>query len=423
MQFTITLRRALALVLSSTALLLAALPSSAVPAFARQTGKACSSCHFQHFPVLNDFGQEFKAGGYVDIKNKPLTGNDLSLADSLYVSLFSKFRFIKTDGSEAPGMKSTHSGEWQLPDEFALLAGGRIGKNVGFLIEGALANGSESVLAGFKLPAIWEVGGDFKLGVVPFSTDSLGASYGFELLSTGAVQNIRASEAEFETSAQQYVFFQDGTSSAAGFTFLVHSPSFYASITPFMPNHLPGGDSNLGGLNATYFRAVATPKLIDGWSLAAGVQAWTGNNVRIGDGTSTVTTKGWAVDGQAHGAVAGMPLGVYLAHASAPGTSAEATSPNLFNPNPNRRSATTITAELGVIPQKSTVLLSYRQADDGSATNSGDNAFTLGVTYNLYQNLKFEAVHSTRDGNRFGPSGGGATGGGAQTMLVLAVGY
>ena len=38
--------------------------ASAVPAFARQTGMACSACHYQHFPLLNGFGRAFKASGF-----------------------------------------------------------------------------------------------------------------------------------------------------------------------------------------------------------------------------------------------------------------------------------------------------------------------------------------------------------------------
>jgi hypothetical protein len=38
--------------------------ASAIPAFARQTGMACSACHQQHYPVLNGFGQAFKSAGY-----------------------------------------------------------------------------------------------------------------------------------------------------------------------------------------------------------------------------------------------------------------------------------------------------------------------------------------------------------------------
>ncbi|MBI4754423.1 MAG: cytochrome C, partial [Betaproteobacteria bacterium] len=31
-------------------------PSEATPAFARQMGKACVTCHFQHYPALNTYG-------------------------------------------------------------------------------------------------------------------------------------------------------------------------------------------------------------------------------------------------------------------------------------------------------------------------------------------------------------------------------
>jgi hypothetical protein len=439
MQYRITPRQLVALLFALAATLLAAMPASALPAFARQTGKACSSCHFQHFPVLNEFGMDFKSSGYVDIKNKPVSGTDLSLADTLYSALFTKLRFQKTngtDGTDESGlkMKSTHSGEWQLPDEFSFLLGGRIGKNAGFVVEAGLNNGGGNVLAGFKMPFAFPLNDEgMKLSVVPFSTDNLGASYGFELLSTGAVRNIRASEHNEETSAQQYVFFTpEESGSAAGISFVFYDPKYYVTLTPFTPNHVPGGDSNLGGLNATYFRAAFTPHVGD-WALAAGVQAWTGNNVRVrGEGpggVDIVKTKGWAVDAQAQGAVAGMPLGVYLAHAQAPGTAADATSRNLFNPQARARKATSLTAELGVLPAKATVLASYRKADDGSATSSSDNAFSIGGTYQIYQNVRLELVHSVRQKGaegvgRYGPSGDlGAVGGTSLTTFLLSAAY
>jgi hypothetical protein len=287
------------------------------------------------------------------------------------------------------------------------------------------------VLAGFKIPFVWELGSDgMKASVVPFSTDNLGASYGFELLSTGAVRNIRVSEHNEETSAQQYVFFTpEESGAAAGFSFVLYDPKFFVSVTPYTPNHTPGGDSNLGGLKATYLRAAFTPRIGD-WALAAGVQIWSGNNVRVGagPGVEQVKTKGWAIDAQAQGAVAGMPLGVYLAHAKAPGSSAGA-APNHFNREAHARTATSITAELGVIPAKVTLMASLRRADDGSAASSSDNAFSLGATYQMYQNVQLQAVHSTRQKSagvgRYGPtdSATGAVGGGALTTLMLSAAY
>ena len=458
MSFPHPLRRFMTLAFTLAALLLAAMPSSAVPAFARQTGKACSSCHFQHYPLLNEFGMDFKASGFVDMKNKPLAGKELSLADSLYASLFTKIRYQKSNGHDGLNadegtVKSTHSGELQFPDEFALLMGGRIGQNVGFMLEGQLA-GEGAVLAGFKMPMMWELGG-MKAGAVPFTTDALGASYGFELLNTGAVRNVRASEHRSETSAQQYVFFQstgprsgetdpvtgatvrNTAGAATGVALALYDPRFFVVVAPHTPNHLPGSGGQLGSLNAMYFRAAFTPSF-ESWSMAVGVQAWSGKNVRFNDGgaglfsndVATVSTKGWAIDAQAQGSVAGMPLGVYLAHAKAPGTQAGSTTPNLFNANANARTATTVTAELGVLPQKVTVLASYRRADNGAATYSSDNAFTLGATYQLYQNLQFQLVHSKRqkgsgDVGRYGPhyAAGDTVAGNALTTLMLSAGF
>lgn len=426
--------RWLAALLALLATLLATTPSQAVPAYARQTGKVCSSCHFQHFPALNDFGMDFKASGYVDIKNKPLAGKDLSVADSLYGGIFTKIRYQKSngkDGTDGNGdpLKSTHSGELQFPDEFALLLGGRVAPNIGFLLEGQLASGGDAVLAGFKMPMIWPLGeSGMKGGVVPYTTDGLGASYGFELLNTGAVRNVRISEHRNETSAQQYVFFQDH-GAATGFAFTLYDPSFFVVLAPFTPNHLPGSGSNVGGLSSTYLRAAFTPT-VAGWSLAAGVQVWAGNKARVDDGGSLLigATKGWSIDAQAQGAVAGMPLGVYLAHAKAPGSSAGGTA-NLFNANPNGRTATTITAELGVLPQKATVIVALRRADNGAASYSGDNAVTLGGTFQIYQNVQLQLAHSTRGKKngvgRYGPNvpADGSKGGSAMTTLMLAAGF
>src|SRR3972149_3792151 len=71
----------------------------AVPAFARQTGMACNSCHFQHFPILNEFGRSFKAGGYTTIGGQSfLEGGFLSLPSVLNASLVTKIMYQKSNG-------------------------------------------------------------------------------------------------------------------------------------------------------------------------------------------------------------------------------------------------------------------------------------------------------------------------------------
>ena len=49
--------------LLGAALLAAARPAHAIPAFARKYGLPCSACH-EAWPMLNNFGQTFKDNGY-----------------------------------------------------------------------------------------------------------------------------------------------------------------------------------------------------------------------------------------------------------------------------------------------------------------------------------------------------------------------
>ncbi len=461
------LTRIVSLVAAFVATALTAVPSQAMPAFARQTGKACVSCHFQHMPALNEYGQEFKAGAYTDMgKQAQVTGKELTIPGIFNASLYTKIRYQLTNGTDGndvhgEAVKTTHSGELQFPDEFALLIGGRVTQNIGFMIENQFAGGGTGVLAGFKLPFSYTLGKTMRWGVTPFLTDGLGASYGFELLSTGAVRNIRASEHRSETSALQYVFFNstgprnsggetdDVTGSinraaggaASGLAFSVWNPQYYVVYTQYTPHHLVEAGSNVGGLNAGLLRAVWTPTFGD-WALGIGVQSYIGGSMRFNDDGGAiqyVTTKGMGFDVQAHGSLGNMPLGVYLTHARAPGTPAAntgltASDPvNLFNNNANTRRATALTAELGVIPNKATVLLSYRVANNGSTSASDggkDNAWSIGGTYQLAQNVQFQLVHSTRSDRangqgRYGPNlpAQGTKSGNSLTTFMLSAGF
>jgi len=446
--------------------------ASAMPAFARQTGKACNTCHFQHYPILNEYGMEFKAGGYTDMgKQGEVKGKGLSIPGIFNASLFTKIRYQKDngkDGSDAVGapIKTTHSGEIQFPDEFALLIGGRVTDNIGFMMENQFANSpltggaGGGFLAGFKLPMTFKVGKGMKAGVTPFLTDGLGAAYGFEQLSTGAVRNIRSNEHRNETSAHQYVFY-GGTGpvdlggatdpvtglanvrlnagAASGIAFSLWDPAFQVAYTRWTPHHIAQAGSNVGGVGAGLLRAVWTPTFGD-WSLGVGLQSYQGSNMRfLNAGTvHYVDTRGTAFDFQAHGALGNMPLGVYFTHATAPGQAAAVVSKNLFNNNVNTRKATVIMGELGVLPNKATVTLAYRSANSGNnaVTDGGnDSGWTLGGTYQLAQNVQLQLDHSTRTSAANGVGRYGVTNcvaptcinpttrGSAMTTFMLSAGF
>jgi len=410
--------------LSAPLLLLATVHGStvarAIPAYARQTGLACSGCHTQHFPTLNALGRRFKLDGFTLIgAQAKVEGSRLSLPASLNASMFMKLRAQKTNGKDLGIIRTTNSWELQFPDEFVLFIGGRVSENIGFVLEGQLPEGGAAVLASFKIPFSYKIGG-VQASVIPFTTDGLGASFGFELLNTGAVRNIRVMEHRNDFSAQQYV----GTSSpGSGAAFVVGNQHFFANFTRWAPVHLATADGLANPFPTANYARVALTPAVGKWELGFGAQAWFGSaKVDDGSGNSTFTTtdtKAWAADGQAEGLVGTLPLGVFLSYARSAGTGV-GDNPNLFNGRPRDRTAFAVAGELGVLPERGTVLLAYRHGDNGKATNYQDRSVTVGGIYQLHQNVQFQLNYSFRSGDAYDPKPGN---GDQLLTLMLAVGF
>lgn len=395
--------------------------SQAVPAFARQTGQACQACHFQHYPALTAFGRAFKAGGFTMVGGQSLIEGDLlSVPSVLNASIVLKVRYQKTNGEgttkttsayeldPATGLiglvettedtrdKGTNKGELQFPDEAALFLGGRVGEHVGFALEMGLGGEGADNFTSFKIPFVYKVGG-VNLSVIPFTTDALGVSFGFELLNTGAVRNQRILEHRSDISAQQYI----GTATAAeGFAFVAAHDMGFINFSLWGPSHYA---TDVGPLSQ-YFRAAVTPK-VGAWDLGAGVQWW-GGKTKVGSDVGDApageyNTKAWAVDAQAQGSVGRMPLGVYLTYADAK-KSNDGEPVNVFNSSKHgAKKAWTILAELGVLPNRVTLAAGYRSGDKGTAANNKQNAVILGITYLFIQNVELQLNYSRYSGSYY----------------------
>jgi len=388
------------------AVLTAGLPrlGAAVPAFARQTGQSCSACHFQHFPTLTAFGETFKSGNYALVGGQSMVEGDiLSLPAVLNLSMILKMKYVKTDGGSRQG---ADRGEFQMPDEASIFLGGRVGKNIGFLVEGQLADESSPVFASFKMPIGFEALGG-RVSLIPFATEGLGTPFGFELLSTGAVRNVRSFEERAATSAQQYVVGGSGEGIAEGVAFVVSGRTGFANLTLWTPNH---GTVALDR-PAYYWRVAMTPTFGE-WKLGAGMQLWTGSATTVNQQTSAV-----AFDVQAHGETNGLPLGMYLSYTRAPGTPIGAApgDTNFFNRLPQAQRAFAVAAELGVLPGRVTVGAAYRDARNGlnelqpptwpaplgvgGVARDVDRAMTAMVTVMLAQNVEVHSSYSEFFGN------------------------
>jgi hypothetical protein len=403
--------------------------ASALPVFARQTGMACSACHFQHFPLLNGFGRAFKAAGFTMMGAQgKIEGDRLSIPDTLNMNFLTSLGYVKTNQDPtvidttkfSAQSKNAGSGAFYLPGangEASLFAGGRVSDFAGWLSEITLS-GAAAIDSG-KLAILPQVNDTFRAGVVPFTTNGQGASYGFEYLNTGAnaihmisntVGNAAAGGNEFANaiSAQQYI----GTATAAdGAAFVVNSDFGFINVTKYNQTGLAAAQS--ASLGSTYARAAYVFDL-SGWDSAIGVQNWSGVSLNDGGGTATAATmaesKAWAIDGQMQGALGEMPTGFYFSYARAP-VSDIAGVTNAFNVNPATGTAGTLTkssfsidAEIGVIPEVATIGAAIRRGKSGvdvagNGTNASDNAIYLTATYKIAQNMLARLSYVSQSGD------------------------
>jgi len=390
--------------------------ASAIPAFARQTGMACTACHAQHFPILNGFGRAFKAGGYTMMGAQgKVEGDHLSLPDTLNASIVMKIRYQDNNTAGPVGAsdsvgQNAGGGQLQFFDEFALLFGGRIADNVGFILEGQMMN-TGPLAASFRMPFTYDLGAA-KLSVTPFTTDAFSAQYGYELSSGGIMRANRWAEHRAETSAVQYLAnggdsAANGLGGATGFAFVAQNDMGFINLTKFNTSVLPGGSNSNNGaggdLDSNYVRIVATPTVAN-WAMVVGLGKASGSSYsNIAGGK--IDTDQTFFDFQAQGEVAGKELGVYFQHAKAPAGQGVRNAYNVSNCaagtacNPDKK-ATVIGADYSVIPHVLSIGAAYRGADTGgAAATNGDDAWTITGVYDLYQNVALHINYSSYSGS------------------------
>jgi hypothetical protein len=380
--------------------------ASAIPAYARQVGMACSACHQQHFPILNSFGRAFKAGGYTMMGAQgKVEGDHLSIPDTLNLSMIIKARYLKDNRTRTTGATNTRAanngdGAWEMFDEFALLGGGRIADNVGFFFEGQMLQ-TGPLMGIMRMPFVWDMGGA-KFSVVPFTTDGGGVIVGYELSSGGILRANRWAEDRSSTSAFQYT---RGIETATGMAFVAQNDMGYINITPYS---VSGAFKQVGAgssWDSTYVRVAATPTVND-WAMVFGAGKMSGQSFNATTGTTGTAYKTDLTffDFQAHGQVGGKDIGIYAQHSKAPHTTGFR---NAYNNraacvaacNPDKK-ATTIGVDYSVIPHALHLGAAYRSAKNGgTAAANGDNSLTLNAIYDLYQNVALHGWYNKFTGS------------------------
>jgi len=379
--------------------------ASAIPVFARQTGMACSACHFQHFPLLNGFGRAFKSAGFTMMGAQvKVEGEHLDIPNVLNLGVLTSayYQNEKNSGGAAPKIGVPGSG-----GEFSLFMGGRISEFAGFLSEVGLG-GPAAAVGAAKIAFLFPMG-DTRVGFSAY-TGGQGAAYGYEVLNTGAADTHKmmgnAGPNRQHVAAAYAGSYMMTRSAATGANLVATNPNLgfisvgkYASVGPGVgANTLP----------LTYVRAAGLFDL-GGFDTGFGIQAFSGNMSALGVATSAKAT---VLDAQIQGEIAGMSTGIYVTYATAPGDAVNANIMNagwspvtLSNPAMARAlvqgtsTSFNVAGSLELIPGIATLQAAVRRAKNGNLVNTGDNAIMLGATYELAQNIEIGLNHTMNSGS------------------------
>lgn len=103
-----------------------------MPSFARQTGLACSTCHYQ-FPQLTPFGRQFKLNGYTMSGLKAIEGKDKNDKPTLALLPFSPLSvMVQSSATQlSTALPGTQNFTVALPQQFGLIWAGAISTNLG----------------------------------------------------------------------------------------------------------------------------------------------------------------------------------------------------------------------------------------------------------------------------------------------------
>lgn len=345
--------------------------AEAIPAFARQTGAACLSCHFQSFPTLSAFGRAFKMGALTDVGEQALIEDEaLSIPASLNATIVFRPQISTVKSTGAPTAKDISYGDQ------VVLIGGRIGTNAGAFVElGGGAFGNHQLFTSFDFGA---VKGGINYQGTGFGTDAalqLGNTWGQH----GGMMDGRA------TSANQYI-------EGVGKGLL----GGYASLVGWVGNDMGAIQAGLvapsdgvawgvaGNSTFTAAKIVRANTFFDVAGLTLGVGGiWIGGNV--GSNAQYVANqlemKRWGLEASLEGDLGDTQVGLYVDYANAGKSSLSKT--NLFNTDTvNNLKGWGVRGT--VKPLHNVVLLAGYGSMKATAK---DTTFHVGAEYEFYQNF------------------------------------
>jgi hypothetical protein len=369
--------------------------ASALPVFARQTGMACSACHFNHAPLLNSFGRAFKSAGYTMMGAQgKIEGERLSIPDTVNLGILTTVGYEKVQNTQ---------GVWSVPSsggELSIFFGGRITENMGFLSELGLG-GTPATVGAAKILWMPEIAEGTKLGLVVDTNNGQGVAHGFEILNTGAVNVHKIAIGQTHINAYSAAQWMGTNNATTGLSLVGQNDNGFFNFSAYdvAAQSIGAGATNMPlhyGRLAAIFDAA-------GFDMGAGVQRWYGttgavqfNTLGLGGMGAAGAYDSTVIDIQAQGDLAGMSTGLYASYGVAPVGSMYGNGSGLVAPIANlfKAKSFNVGADMN-IGHELIARAAIRRATAGE-DGLADNAVMFGVIYEYAQNVE---LHITRTNN------------------------
>ncbi len=303
-------------VIAVTAMVAAPTTSEAVPGFARQTGAACLSCHFQAIPRLTAFGRNFSMTGMRDVGETGLIEDDhLSLPAQFQASFLMKIKLANQSGLVGAG----NNNGLQMPDESALFVAGRVSANAGTFIEISMNDGGTGV-AHAKFNYVI----DTDAGFIRADLVSHGAGLG------QAFSDPSNTVRHTNRSSQQRAMVLNATQmmnagvAGVGLSTLISDSIYlggavYAVASPGQTTNV-GGGANWGSLDQVnpYVRGAYIAEvggleaIVGGWWTRAQTGIWSGMAATPAAAGAAGAAQQYGIDLQLQGDVGDLSIGLYV---------------------------------------------------------------------------------------------------------------
>jgi len=321
-------------VVAVSSIAIAPTTSEAIPAFARQTGAACLSCHFQTFPALNAFGRAFKIGAFTDVGDQALIEDDnMSLPAVLNLGMVLRpvYEHSRATTGGRGAKTNTNMTTWSVPADSNLLVAGRVGTNTGAFVEFNAGAGNFQLMNSFDFDS-------FKAGL-NINASGFGPTAALELTSVygqhsgklfgGDVSAINNIIPQANTSVALWASNGMFTLQVAGVVAgvkVTNNRDNAAQVTnnSFVPMVALTVDTEVGG-----FAAVIELGTMNGTQTATGL-----NTTTLVTAASTAVKATWLA-AQIQGELGDMSLGIYADYATT--KSGDSTRTNVGNLATNGR--------------------------------------------------------------------------------------